>query len=361
MERKKNPIVDQIKEESQKNENEQKQHLLLIPTGSTLLNLACSDTADGGWGVGKMVNLIGDSSSGKSLLSFTMFAEVVRRKEFDDYRLIYDDVEQACEFNIKKLFGKKVADRVEPPGIEDGEPKHSDVIQDFYGTILQLCKSGKPFIYVLDSLDALSSKEEVTKVDDIMAAHKEGKQTSGTYGMDKPKILTQMLRRIISDLKATKSLLLIISQTRDNINPMSFEKKTRSGGNALRFYASHEIWLARAAKHKSKDRVIGAEVKVKVSKNKLTGKLREVGMSIYYDLGLDNVGSCVDFLIDEGIWKKSKNTIEVESLGLRGTRESLIRQIEHAGLEDKLVEETEKAWVDIEESLKLNRKPRYSE
>lgn len=361
MERKKNPIVDQIKEESQKNDKEQEQHLLLIPTGSTLLNLACSDTADGGWGVGKMVNLIGDSSSGKSLLSFTMFAEIVRRREFDEYSLIYDDVEQACEFNVEKLFGKKVANRVEPPGMEDGEPKHSDVIQDFYGTILQLCKTGKPFIYVLDSLDALSSKEEVAKVDDVMKAHKEGKETSGSYGMDKPKSLTQMFRVIISKLKATKSFLLIISQTRDNINPMSYEKKTRSGGNALRFYASHEIWLTMAKKHESKDRIIGAKVIAKIRKNKITGKLREVTFSIYYDLGLDNIGSCADFLIEENVWKKSKLTIEAEDLGLKGTRESLIRQIEHAGLEDGLAKETEKAWIDIEESLKLNRKPRYSE
>src|SRR3990172_2108983 len=297
MERKKNPIVEQIKEEANKRDDEKKQPLLLIPTGSTLLNLACSDTIEGGWGVGKMVNLIGDSSSGKSLLAFTMFAEVVRRKEFDDYVLIYDDVEQACEFDVGKLFGKEVQQRVMAPDSIDDEPRYSNVIQDFYGSILQLCKEGKPFIYVLDSLDALSSKEEVAKVDDVMAAHKESKQTSGSYGMDKVKILTQILRTIVGELKATKSFLLIISQTRDNINPMSYETKTRSGGRALKFYASHEIWLTMAGKHKSRNRVIGAEVKAKISKNKLTGKLREVGLSIYYDYGLDNTRDCIEFLV----------------------------------------------------------------
>ena len=72
----------------------------LIPTGSTLLNCACSDLHTGGYGIGKITNLIGDSSSGKSLLALTSFAEVAMYTRYDDYRLIYDDVEAALEFNL---------------------------------------------------------------------------------------------------------------------------------------------------------------------------------------------------------------------------------------------------------------------
>jgi len=108
----------------------------LIPTGSTLLNCALSGNPFGGYGKGKVVNIIGDSFSGKTLLALTCFAEVCQQKRFDDYSLILGDVENALEFDIGTLFGGKTKGRV----IIDQVP---DKIQEWYQDIWLLLKKGK--------------------------------------------------------------------------------------------------------------------------------------------------------------------------------------------------------------------------
>lgn len=340
---------------------EEKSSRLLIPTGSVLLNLACSDRSDGGWGAGKIANLIGDSSSGKTLLALSMFAECARRPEFDGYDFIYDDVEAACEFDLGKLFGSKVKDRIKAPayGEEYVRPIYSDTIQQFHANVFAAIESGVPFIYVLDSFDALTSSEELGRAEESAKATRDGKDVKGSYRMEKPKLISEMLRQIKARLKETNSFLLIISQTRDNIDPLSFEKKTRSGGKALRFYSSHEVWMALAGKLKSKDRVIGSNVKVKVTKNKLTGKQREITFPVYYDYGVDDLASCIDFLEDEGWWQRKGDKLRATELGVEGTRRRLITEIEEKEQQAVLFRVTQTCWSQIEELLKLDRKPKY--
>jgi RecA/RadA recombinase len=319
----------------------------LVPSGSTLLNLACSDSTKGAFLLGKMVNLIGDSRSGKTLGALCVFAEAARQARFDEYRFIYDDTEAANCFDTARLFGEVVAIRMEEPNA-DGP---SSTIQDFSGNVHRAIEDGRPFIYILDSLDALTSSEEVTRMSKLA----EGKEVGGSYKMEKPKALGELLRVIIRNLQKTKSLLLIISQTRDNINPMSFTPKTRSGGNALRFYASHEIWLGLAGSIKKKDRVIGANTKSKITKNKLTGKVREVSFPIYYDYGIDDIGSCINFLMEEKTWPEA-----AQELGLKGSQmKNLIQQIEDGNKEKQLRQIVSRVWREIEDNLKLGRKPRY--
>lgn len=335
-----------------------------IPTGSTLLNLACSDHAELGYGEGKVVNLIGDSSSGKTLLCLTLIAEALKMDRFKDYKFIYDDVERACEFDVGRLFGKEAAERIQSPaGVFDQDDPYSDTIQDFYSNIDTAFASGKPFVYILDSFDALTSEQELKKSKELLEAHRKGKESIGSYGMDKAKVISEILRSIVKKLKSTNSLLIVVSQTRDNINPMSFVQKTRSGGNALRFYSSHEVWLAVGSKIKSKDRIVGANIRAKVTKNKLTGKVREVEFPIYYSYGVDDIGSMIDFLLKEGHWKKQKNTITPEGLaigtGTQATREKLIQIIEQENLEAQLKQITRTVWMKTEEDLKLKRKKKF--
>lgn len=333
----------------------------LLSTGSTLLNLACSNSPNGGFRLGRMVNLIGDSSSGKTLQCLSLLAEAAQDSRFDDYQLILDDAEAAQGFNIAYLFGQSLANRIESPlKDEDGKPLGSDTIQQFQYHVTRLLDSKTPFIYVLDSFDALSSDEEIKRMDDAMDSYDKGKEVKGTYAMEKAKVSGRALAMIVRKLWKSQSIVIIISQTRDNIDPMSFSKKTRSGGKALKFYATHEIWMAVAGKKKSKDRVIGVDSKIKISKNKLTGKIRECEFPIYYDYGIDDIGSCVDFLVKEGHWKKQALTINAEELGLSATRDKLIRAIEDNRYERKLKRIVGKVWNDIEDSIKLNRKARYA-
>jgi RecA/RadA recombinase len=335
-----------------------------------MLNLACSDHHRGAFTTGKMVNLIGDSSSGKSFMAFTMLAQIAYNDLFADYRLIYDDVEQACDFDIAKLFGASFASRLEAPANEkDGSPIYSDTIQDFHMHIFDALEytddnnNKKPFIYVLDSFDALTSREEKETADKNIKALRANKKAAGSYGMEKPKILGQILRMIVSGMKESKSFLLIISQTRDNISVMSFSKKTRSGGRALKFYASHEIWLASRGKinktTKGVERVIGTDVQAKVTKNKLTGKLRDADYPIYYDYGIDDIGPCVEFLVDTGFWDVRKQTIIATDFDLEATQAKLIKHIEETDQEQKLFAMAEKQWQTIENAVKLTRKSKF--
>ena len=336
------------------------EELTLVPTPSTLFNCACSDTPSGGLAIGRMVNLIGDSSSGKSIFALSIFAEMAQHEVFNHYRFVYDDVENANSFDMERLFGAETADRIEPPAVdEEGDDCPSDTIEDFHCNISDCIDHGVPFVYVLDSFDALDSDQDREKLDKMRKARASGRKESGSYGMSKAKKSSEILRNIVGALKRSEGVLIIISQTRDNIDPISFEKKNRSGGWALKFYANHEIWLAMAGKIPKKDRVIGNKVKAKITKNKLTGKVREIEFPIFYDYGVDDIRSCVEWMVKESYWSKKKLTIDASDLHITGTADKVIRQIEDRNLERKLKRAVGKAWVDIEETLKLNRKPKY--
>lgn len=331
-----------------------------IPTCSTQMNLACTDKPANGFLVGRMVNIIGDSSAGKSIFALGCLAEVAQLKEFDRYQLIYDDAEEADEFDKSKLFGKKLAERIGPPErTKKGKPVYSNTIQDFQCHMMDRLEEGKPFIYVLDSFDSLTADEDLAKTEQMREARARNKKAKGSYGMAKPKIASGMFNQLCGALNKGESILIIISQTRDNIDPMSFEKKTRSGGKALKFYATHEIWLAMAGMIKSKELVIGNKVKFRVKKNKRTGKQREGWFSIYYDYGLDDTRSCIEYLEKQGHWKKKKNTILAKEFGTEATLQKLIHKIEDMNGEKKLRTLTGEVWMALENSVKLNRKSRY--
>lgn len=336
----------------------------LIPTGSTLLNLALSDNPFGGYRRGSMVNTIGDSSAGKSFLALTMFAMANQVKRFNGYDFIYDDAEHANSFNMNKLFGVSTARRIKAPAYtEEKEPINSTVVEDFHDYIDRALHNTNPFLYILDSFDAISSEADEDFTEKMLKARRNNKETKGSYGMAKPKAASAILRQICSKLEKTESFLNIISQTRDKIDAGMFEsKKTRSGGKALKFYAIHEMWLAGGGEIKSRNRAIGTICSIKVSKNKLTGKRRKVEVPIYYDYGVDDIGSCIDFMLAEKYWKGGGSS-KISFGGLWDLepmiKEKLIERIEEENLERALQKMVGEAWKDIEDSLKLNRKGRF--
>ena len=334
-----------------------------IKSGCTTFDLACSDSIQGAYMMGRMVNLIGDSSSGKTLSCLTLFAEASLDKRLDNYRFIYDDAEYANTFDIEYLFGKKVAERIEPAGGFDTDfnPINSNTIQDFHCHIFDACDDGRPFIYVLDSFDSISSDEELEKTEELREAKRKGTKAKGSYDMTKQKGISKILREITNRISKTNSILIIISQTRDNIDPMSPQKLTRSGGRALKFYATHEVWLTGLQKIKVKDRIIGSYVRAKITKNKVTGKLREATFPIYYDYGIDDLESCINFLVTEKYWSKATagGVIDAHDFEIKGTVKKLIAHIEENNLEHKLRKIVSDLWCEIEEELKLNRKRKY--
>lgn len=341
--------------------DEDERELEFVNSGSTLLNLALSDRAGGGFAKGSLVNVVGDSSSGKTFAALTCLAMCVYDSDFDDYLLIHDDVENRQSFKMGKLFGQDAADRIESPGgldAEDGMPINSETVEDFQDYVGFLLEDGQPFVYVLDSLDALTTVEDNEQYEGEREARKKGKDVSGSYGLAKPKAMSEMLRRIKFDLKKTNSLLIIISQTRTNIG-FGFAKKRRAGGDALTFYCQHVAWLAVAETIKTKDRKVGVKSRWKVTKNSITGKEREVDIPILYYYGLDNIASMIDFLVTEKYWSKKKRSIVAEDFEITATEEKLIRHIEENELEEELGEICQHVWTEIESALVPERKGRF--
>jgi RecA/RadA recombinase len=334
----------------------------LLSTGSTLMNLACSDNPFGGFLKGKYYLLVGDSSSGKTFLSMTCFAESTLNKHFKDYRLIHDNVEDGMLMDVQRLFGKSASERLEPPKWEDGEAAHSYTIEDFYHNVDNAILDGRPFIYVLDSMDGLSSDSELTKFQEGKDAAEKGKEAKGSYGDGKAKKNSAGLRPLLAKLKKTGSILIVICQTRDNLG-FGFEKKTRSGGNALKFYATLEIWTSVMAKIKrtvkGKERVVGRRVKVVTKKNRITGRDREIELEIYPSYGIDDMNGCIDYLLDEKWWSKSKASIVAEELGVTMSRPKLLQHIEENDLENEVRAVVGKCWKEVDEATALKRKARY--
>lgn len=356
-------IIDQIDKDAN---TDRKKNItihddILCTSGSTMLNLACSDRIKGAYGQGRIITLPGGSSSGKTILMLTMLAYMVNDSHYDDFVFIYDDGEEALAFDIEYLFGTDIVDAIEPPGgyDEDGNPINSNTIQDFKNHILRLCKGDKPFIYVLDSLDSLSSSQEVEK--EFKAAMKAAKSkeekddAKGSYKTEKAKMIGETIRIINGHLKKTKSLLFIIQQERQKIGAVFGKKKTTSGGEAPFFYSSHQIWLTKIKAIKNDGVKIGHITQAEVTKNKLTGKLRTVSFNIYYDYGLDDIESCLSFLLDRKWFKVVKQTIYAEEFDFTGTKSKLIDHIEKNKLENILQKLCQEAWVDREENVRLNR------
>jgi len=336
-----------------------------VPTGSTLLNLACSGSRNGGLLVGKYHLCVGDASAGKTFLAVSCLAEACLNPTFDDYRLIYDNVEDGCLFDLKSLFHAELERRLEPPAVDtDSMPMYSSTVEELYFNLDDAVKEGKPFIYVLDSMDALTSDEEDKKFDKNKRAVRGGKDATGSYGTNKARQNSQGLRKVLRDLRRTDSMLLILSQTRANLG-WGFNKKTRSGGHALRFYATLELWASVVGTIKKNirgsSRQLGVSVEWKVKKNRVLGALYEVGFDIYPQYGIDDIGSCIDYLVSEKWWPQRGNKINARSLDLVLVRHKLIRIIEKRNLVRKLRREVEKCWHEIERAARPKRKPKYSE
>jgi hypothetical protein len=179
---------------------------LLVPSGCTLLDLACSDTIDGAWNTGRMINLCGEESSGKTLLYLTALAVVCSCRAFRDYRIVADDAEEANDFDIEELFGKELYDRIEPPKRdENGDPVYSETIEDVFANIKTLLSENKPFIYIVDSLDAVTSDKDMQEMDALYEEKLKGKTGSGSYSMYKQKSLKRILADIKGEIQQTKS------------------------------------------------------------------------------------------------------------------------------------------------------------
>lgn len=357
---------------ARREEEKQPAKNLFLKTGSTMLNLALSDSINGGWPVGNISTIPGQSAAGKTILVLSTFTEACLDSRFDNYRLIYDDVERRNDFPIDKLFPPLLERLETPSGLlykdlnweNEEDSGISKTIQDLKNRMMVLKREGKPFIYIGDSLDSYASDEELEKeMKRALASVKSdeaAKKIAGSFNAEKAKILGQILRMINDQIANNNSIFILTQQLRQKMNAGPFESPwTTSGGEAPYFYSHVRPFLTRGGAIKEIGRKIGGICKVRMDKNSITGKIRNVEYPIYNDLGIDDTASVVEFLLQEKHWK-SGSWIEAPELDLRENgRDKLIRAIEEKGLESRTRRIAQKVWNKIEERLKLKRKSRY--
>lgn len=328
-----------------------------LDTTITLLNCALTDNPLSGFPLGRVSMVVGDSSSGKSIVLLSALAGVSNNPQFDDYDLYYDDAEAACDFDVEKLFGTAFVERV--------IPKSSNLAEDFYGNIMGALDSGKPFIYILDSYDMLTCSGELERAEikrKVAAGEKLTKKeqdSKGGYKTEKVKLFAEVFRRCRNEIAETKSCFIPVFQTIDAINS-HFAEKSRRGGNAPKFASSHELWLRVISPIISKKLIVGTNTEIFVAKNKVTGKKRKIHISIYDDYGIDNLTANINFLVDQEYFKTVDNSIEAKQFGFKKiTISKLIEHIEEKNLENELADLVGKAWNTREATVEIHRKPRF--
>jgi len=264
-----------------------------IPTGCTLLDCVLG----GGYAVGKIINIVGDTATSKS--ASVIEASATFTDKFPDGHVVYAESEAAFDKAYAESLGMPV-DKIEFR--EEDSENEVLTVEDFYNDLVAVCERSAddnvPTLYILDSLDALSDDAEMNRG-----------ISEGTYGASKAKMLSQIFRRITKQMNKSNVTLIVVSQIRDNIDALAFGKKySRSGGKALDFYASQIIYLAKTGSIyktiKGVKKTIGIKVKAKCTKNKVGVPHRECDYPYRFNYGIDDVQANINWLESNGFLKK---------------------------------------------------------
>lgn len=304
----------------------------MFPSGSTLLDLVNA----GGWALGRVVNIVGDVSTGKTLLAIEAAANFARLRSARSVR--YCETEAAFDDSYAIKLGL-------PSDIQ----KASEVrtVEDFYDDLLAFIKTldGSGGLYILDSIDALSSQAE---------ARREITDKS-TYATEKAKVIGEVFRRLVVDIAKKNCCLMLISQTRDNIGHMFVDKK-RSGGNSLDFYASQIVWLHELKKERREvsgvERTVGVRVRAQNKKNKLGEPFRQADFLLVFNYGVDDELSNIEWLRHN---KAEQNGLMVPldryAMAVRRAREK--RDLDLLSkYASELRAATRGRWLEIEDALR---------
>jgi RecA/RadA recombinase len=342
---------------------------LKLHSGSTLLNLACSGEPDHALLTGGYYWMVGESSSGKTFLARTMLAEASINPAFAKYDLIYDDVERGAKMDDMKFFGPAFTKRLQGP-VAGEKDTMSRTVEEFYfhlDTRVQAARKrgGKPFIYVLDSMDSLDTDYAEQKFQEQKDAWEKDKEAKGDYGDGKAKFNSTRIRRVVGDMEELDSILIVLSQVRDNPAAKLFQPKSvTAGGKSLKHYANWQCWTTQVEtltrRINGADRQVGIRVKIQVKKNRLSGKEWPIELPIYWSYGIADLESCVDFLTDEKTWKMDRDKeILAPQLDFSGKRAELIDLILRNRLQSQVQALVVETWRSIERQCVVQGESRY--
>lgn len=334
-----------------------------LSSGLTLLNCALTDDPFCAFKKGTYNFIVGDSMAGKTYFSMQLFAEAAHDDAFSDYKLIFDEPEDGALMDVAETFGAATEDRVRPPFmLDDDQWGSSETVEEMYSRAKKVFRKG-PCLQVVDSMDALTSLAEMKKADQISESFEDDSEVKGIMSDGKAKANSMMLRQLMKPMQQHGSLLFIICQTRDSVGKL-FSEKTRSGGKALRFYATTELWFSikktLKKKVKGQDREYGSLIQIKVKKNRNSSQRPVVEVPLLSDYGFDDIGSCINFLRENKHWTGEKKIVCPEFSDTPVSMGDLLAMVEEKpARQNKLRTLVGQVWNEIREATKPKRKKRY--
>ncbi|HTW25731.1 MAG TPA: recombinase RecA [Acetobacteraceae bacterium] len=281
----------------------------VIPSGSLGLDLALGI---GGLPRGRIIEIYGPESSGKTTLALHAIAEAQRRGG----TCAFIDAEHALD----PIYGRKLG--VDIDNLLISQPDAGEQALEIADTLV---RSGAIDVLVVDSVAALVPRAEL-----------EGEMGDAHVGLH-ARLMSQAMRKLTGSVSRSKTLLIFLNQIRLKIGVMFGNPETTTGGNALKFYSSIRMEIRRIGSIKDRDETVGNQTRVKVVKNKLAPPFRQVEFDIMYGEGISKVGELLDLGVKAGVVEKSGAWFSYDSQRIGQGRENAKQFLrDHAEMADAI-------------------------